>query len=167
MKSVILTVILCTFFISVNASAKLSLSSSQIKENRTMQARHRLNGFGCKGENISPELSWSGEPSMTKSFALTLYDPDAPTGSGWHHWVVFNIPKTMHSLPENSGNPESGLLPDTIIQSRTDFGTRGYGGACPPVGDGEHRYRFTLWALDVEKLDLDNQASGAMVGYFR
>jgi len=127
---------------------------------------HLFNGFGCTGKNISPELDWQGEPAGTKGFAVTVYDPDAPTGSGWWHWVVFNIPADTHSLPADSGKVPERVVPGGFIQSRTDFGTAGYGGACPPAGHGDHRYQFTVWALDTPHLDVDAQASGAMVGFF-
>ncbi len=143
-----------------------SLSSPDFTAGSTLQKEQVLNGFGCSGANHSPELSWSGAPAGTKSFAITVYDPDAPTGSGWWHWVVFNIPSSVHDLAANSGNTESGLLPSGVVQSRTDFGTYGYGGACPPAGDVAHRYQFTVWALDVETLPLDANASAAMVGFF-
>jgi len=90
------------------------------------------NVFGCEGGNISPSLSWSGAPADTKSFAITVYDPDAPTGSGFWHWVVFNIPSSTTSIPKDAGNEKKKLMPKGVIQSRTDFGTDGYGGPCPP-----------------------------------
>lgn len=124
------------------------------------------NDFGCTGTNISPELNWSGEPVETKSFAITVYDPDAPTGSGWWHWLVFNIPAAVHNLAADSGNLDKGHLPAGSVQSRTDFGKSGYGGACPPAGDAPHRYQFTVWALDIAELPLDQNVSGAMVGFF-
>ncbi len=123
------------------------------------------NGFGCSGKNISPELVWSGAPKGTKSFAVTLYDPDAPTGSGWWHWIVFNIPASVHRLPAGAGDPAKGLLPKGAVQSRTDFGKPGFGGACPPAGDRAHRYIFTVYALDVEKLPLDEKSPPALVGF--
>jgi Raf kinase inhibitor-like YbhB/YbcL family protein len=96
---------------------------------------------------------------------VTVYDPDAPTGSGWWHWIVFNIPKTVHRLPRGAGDPKSGLMPEGAVQGVTDFGTVGYGGACPPKGDRPHRYIFTVYALDVAKLPLDAKSSPALVGY--
>jgi hypothetical protein len=141
------------------------LTSSSLQANGTMPGRHIFNSFGCTGDNLSPQLSWQGEPEGTRSFAVTVYDPDAPTGSGWWHWLVFNIPSDMHSLPENSGNPEKGLLPQQTVQARTDFGTPGYGGACPPAGDSNHHYRFIVWALDVDQLPLTADSSGAMIGF--
>lgn len=120
--------------------------------------------FGCDGANISPELHWSNAPKGTKSFAVTVYDPDAPTGSGWWHWVVFNISSSINALPTDFGNVNK---PATIvaIQSITDYGKTGFGGACPPKGNKAHRYIFTVHALSVDKLDLDEKASPALVGF--
>ena len=122
-------------------------------------------GFGCTGRNISPQLQWKNAPAGTKSFAVTVYDPDAPTGSGWWHWLIFNIPATVNQLSADAGNPAKNLAPKGSIQSVTDYGKPGFGGACPPKGDKPHRYVFTVYALKVEKLDLDSSASPAMVGY--
>ena len=124
-----------------------------------------FSGFGCTGKNISPELLWANAPAGTKSFAVTVYDPDAPTGSGWWHWVIFNIPASVSQLPADAGNPALGLAPKASVQSATDYGKTGFGGACPPVGDKPHRYIFTVYALKVAKLDLDAAAPPAMVGY--
>ena len=121
---------------------------------------------GVGGTNISPGLAWSGAPEGTRSYAITCFDPDAPTGSGWWHWVVFNLPADLRDLPEGAGDGAAPHLPASAIQSRTDFGAPGYGGACPPEGSAPHRYEIKLWALDVEKLDLAPDASGAMVGFF-
>jgi len=121
-------------------------------------------GFGCTGKNISPELHWTNAPEGTKSFAITVYDPDAPTGSGWWHWVVFNLPASTISLPADFGNlSKKQSLKAT--QGMTDYGKAGFGGACPPVGDRPHRYFFTVHALNVDHLDLNDQASPALVGY--
>jgi len=125
-----------------------------------------FSGFGCHGKNISPSLQWSNAPGDTKSFAVTVYDPDAPTGSGWWHWVIFNIPAGVHELKRDAGNLERGLAPKGSVQSVTDFGKPGFGGACPPVGDKPHRYLFTVYALDIPKLDLGVKSPPAMVGYF-
>ncbi len=142
------------------AQGNFTLSSDELKGQ--LSQKQVFNGFGCSGENISPELHWSDAPKETKSFALTVYDPDAPTGSGWWHWVVFDIPKDAKSLPTGYGNKES---KDGTIQGMTDFGKSGFGGACPPVGDSAHRYIFTIHALDVEKLGADAKASAALVGF--
>lgn len=146
-------------------AAPFTLESSDIQQGKPLTDMQVLNGFGCTGGNQSPALTWKNTPAGTRSFAITAYDPDAPTGSGWWHWVVFNLPVSTQSLPTNAGNPTSPLLPTGAVQSRTDFGSLGYGGACPPVGHGVHHYRFTVHALKVEKLELDENASAAMVGY--
>ena len=123
-------------------------------------------GFGCNGKNISPSLKWVDAPKNTKSFAFTVYDPDAPTGSGWWHWVIFNISSDINELKGDAGNLQKSLAPAGSIQSITDFGKPGFGGACPPEGDKPHRYIFTVYALSVAKLDLDEKAPPAMVGFF-
>lgn len=120
-------------------------------------------GFGCSGKNISPELEWSGEPIDTKSFAITMYDPDAPTGSGWWHWVVYDIPKNIHSLKSNASAAQ--LLPSGALEGITDYKTKGFGGACPPKGDKPHRYIITVYALDVAKLPAPKDANPALLGY--
>jgi Raf kinase inhibitor-like YbhB/YbcL family protein len=122
-------------------------------------------GFGCTGKNISPSLKWINAPKGTKSFAFTVYDPDAPTGSGWWHWVIFNISSNVNELKADAGNIQKGLAPEGSVQSVTDFGKPGFGGACPPEGDKPHRYIFTVYALKVEKLDLDEKALPALVGF--
>lgn len=121
-------------------------------------------GFGCDGKNISPELHWSDAPKGTKSFAVTVYDPDAPTGSGWWHWVVFNIPASTTSLPAGFGDTAQKHAINAV-QSVTDYGKAGFGGACPPKGDRPHRYLFTVHALDIGHLDLDAKVSPALAGY--
>lgn len=126
-------------------------------------AAHVFNGMGCAGQNISPTLQWSNPPAGTKSFAVTAYDPDAPTGSGWWHWVMYNIPAATTGLPAGAGNGRN--APRGSAQGTTDFGTKGYGGPCPPVGDAPHHYIFTLFALKVDRLDLPGNATAAMVGY--
>jgi Raf kinase inhibitor-like YbhB/YbcL family protein len=142
-----------------------NLTSPEIAPGATIQNEQVYRGFGCNGTNISPELRWSGARSETKSFALTVYDPDAPTGSGWWHWVIVNIPPTATFLPRNAGDPKMGLAPPGAIQIRTDFGTAGYGGPCPPQGDKPHRNVFTIFALDTDKLPVDESASAALVGF--
>ena len=145
-----------------------TLTSPDIKEGQPIAKRHIYNGFGASGDNLSPALSWSGAPAGAKSFALTCYDPDAPTGSGWWHWVVFNIPASTTSLPNDAGNlKKRKLMPKGAIQSRTDFGTPGYGGPCPPAGDKPHHYQITVFAVDVDKLPIaiNDKASAASVGF--
>lgn len=150
---------------AAQAGPAFTVSSSTIRPNQTLSIDQVYNGFGCYGRNISPALSWKNAPAGTKSFAITAYDPDAPTGSGWWHWVVYNIPATVNNVPENAGLAESTTLPAGAVQGRTDFGSYGYGGACPPPGDKPHRYVFTVFALSVEKIELPTDATAALVGY--
>jgi len=147
------------------AAGTFSLESAEIKPGAEIAEAQVFKGFGCEGSNVSPSLKWSNAPSGTRSFAVTVYDPDAPTGSGWWHWVMFNIPANVTSLPAGSGDPAAGKAPQGAVQSRTDFGKPGYGGPCPPAGDKPHRYIFTVYALKVDKLDADADASGALVGF--
>jgi Raf kinase inhibitor-like YbhB/YbcL family protein len=133
--------------------------------NDSLERPGLLQGFGCAGGNRSPALHWQGAPTGTRSFALTVYDPDAPTGSGWWHWVVYNIPTTVNALPAGAGAPDGKALPAGAVQGRTDFGTPGFGGACPPADDKPHRYRFTVHALKPATLQLPADASPAMVGF--
>lgn len=128
--------------------------------------KNEFNGFGCSGENLSPQLSWAHAPAGTKSFAVTVYDPDAPTGSGFTHWVVFDIPTTTTELKTGAGDAAKKLLPAGVIQSVTSFGAKGFGGPCPPVGHGLHQYIFTVYALKTDKLGLDENANPALVGYY-
>jgi Raf kinase inhibitor-like YbhB/YbcL family protein len=145
------------------AQAGLTLTSPDVAEGRMMAAEQVLNGFGCMGGNVSPALNWTGAPANTKSFALTIYDPDAPTGSGWWHWVVVDIPANAAALPKGWGKAGTSQLMGGR-QTRTDFGQAGYGGPCPPPGT-PHRYVFTLYALDLDKMDVLDDASGALVGF--
>ena len=153
------------FVLAAGSAQALELKSGQIAPNATIKDEQVFNGFGCAGGNVSPALTWSGAPAGTKSFALTVYDPDAPTGSGFWHWVVFNIPADVTSLAKGAGAPKSETTPQGAVQSRTDFGAPGYGGPCPPKGDAPHHYHFTIFALDVDKLDADENASAAFVGF--
>lgn len=156
---------LFAFAMNTATASEFRLKSPQIKKHQ-FSSEQVFNGFGCSGKNISPELSWSHPPKGTKSFALTMYDPDAPTGSGWWHWVVFNIPANVKALPRNFGNLESDASMPGLVQSRTDFGKPGYGGPCPPAGGKAHHYRISLYALKTDKIPLDKNASAAMVGFY-
>jgi Raf kinase inhibitor-like YbhB/YbcL family protein len=146
------------------AAGKFTLKSSELKPNGTLPDKNVFNGMGCTGENTSPQLSWSDPPKDTKSFAVTVYDPDAPTGSGWWHWTVYNIPADATELKEGAGSGKADL-PAGAQQGRTDFGAPGYGGACPPEGDKPHKYIFTVYALKTDKLELPPDASAAMLGF--
>jgi Raf kinase inhibitor-like YbhB/YbcL family protein len=148
---------------TLTAQDTFTLRSANLGGQATLE--QVFNGFGCSGDNISPQLSWSNAPEGTKSFAITMYDPDAPTGSGWWHWVAFDIPAAVTSLDAGSGTPGRTGMPAGAIQSMTDFGAAGYGGPCPPPGHGVHRYIITVFALKTEKLGLDATASAPSVGF--
>jgi Raf kinase inhibitor-like YbhB/YbcL family protein len=166
MRPALAAVLLCLWCAgAAQAAGPMSLASPQFKNKGTLPLEQVYNGFGCTGGNVSPALEWRGAPKGTKSFALTVYDPDAPTGSGWWHWVMFNIPADVGSLPKNAGDPAAKLAPPGAVQSLTDFGTPGYGGPCPPQGDKPHHYHFTVYALDIDKLDADQNATPAFIGY--
>jgi len=143
----------------------MTLTSTDLKPAGKIADEQVFNGFGCTGMNVSPQLSWVDPPKGTKSFAVTVFDPDAPTGSGFWHWVVFNIPADVTSLAKGAGDPKGAAAPKNAVQSRTDFGKPGYGGPCPPKGDRPHRYIFTVFAVDVDHLDADENASAAFVGF--
>ncbi|WPU64141.1 YbhB/YbcL family Raf kinase inhibitor-like protein [Peredibacter starrii] len=155
-----LTLLLST---QVVLAAGFTLKTSSFDAKKPLPMKQVFNGFGCTGENISPALEWSGAPKDTKSFAITVYDPDAPTGSGWWHWTVVNIPATVTKIEEGASNNKK--LPEGSIEGRTDYGKPGFGGACPPPGDKPHRYIFTVYALKTDKLDVNAESSGALVGF--
>ncbi|HEX8548052.1 MAG TPA: YbhB/YbcL family Raf kinase inhibitor-like protein, partial [Cytophagaceae bacterium] len=104
-------------------------------------------------------------PKDTKSFAITIFDQDAPTGSGWWHWLIFDVPSDITTLKAGAGNPDNKNAPDGCIQSLTDFKAYGYGGPCPTEGSGHHKYEVTIYALNVNKLGLDRSANPALVGF--
>lgn len=141
-----------------------SLTSEDIAPGVLMSKSQEYRGFGCTGDNQSPQLAWSGAPKGTVAFALLAYDPDAPTGSGWWHWQVVNIPKEVTSLPAGAGDTSQKMIPKGSVQISNDYGEKGFGGACPPNGHGVHRYQFTVHALS-QKLELPENASGALTGY--
>ncbi|MFQ3265836.1 MAG: Raf kinase inhibitor-like YbhB/YbcL family protein [Colwellia sp.] len=160
------TVALFTLSLSSTVFAQsLTLSSQDIADGEFMSKAQEFTGFGCAGGDLSPQLIWSGVPKGTKSFAITAYDPDAPTGSGWWHWQIVNIPLDVTELAAGAGSTKKDLAPIGSMQITNDYGNRGFGGACPPAGHGIHHYRFTLHALSVEKLELPEDASGALAGY--
>jgi len=144
--------------------SKFTLTSTDFTEGDTLANTQVFNDFGCKGGNVSPALAWSGAPAGTQSFALLMHDPDAPTGSGWWHWVVYNIPPGTGSLPAGAGDAKKGLMPKGAVQGRTDYGSVGYGGPCPPPGK-PHHYNFRLYALKVPKLEVPEGASAALIAF--
>lgn len=129
---------------------------------RTFSMEQIYSGFGCTGSNVSPHLAWSGAPQGTKSFVITVYDPDAPTGSGFWHWVVANVPASASMIGANASRTPR--MPSGSIETRTDFGSPGWGGPCPPADDQPHRYIFTIHALGVARIDVNADTSAAMVG---
>ena len=157
MKFITLLLLAATTLMAGNFTLKSNDLEGQLTKTQ------EFNSFGCSGENKSPQLHWSNAPEGTKSFALTVYDPDAPTGSGWWHWLVVNIPSSSTSISSDA----SGLkkLPKGALETMTDYGSAGFGGACPPEGDNAHEYIFTLYALDTEKLEVTDKSDSALVGY--
>jgi Raf kinase inhibitor-like YbhB/YbcL family protein len=142
-----------------------TLASAEIAADSTIDRKFEFNGFGCSGENRSPSLKWTGAPAGTKSYAFTLYDPDAPTGSGFWHWFVVNIPGDVTELASNAGAIGGANLPKGAKHVRIDYGISGFGGPCPPEGDPPHRYIFTVHALKVERLDIPDDATAAVAGF--
>lgn len=137
-----------------------SVESDDLRDGAPQAAAHAHPSAG--GENTSPHLRWSGFPEETKSFAVTCFDPDAPTGSGFWHWVVFNIPGDVTELAAGA-SPDG--LPAGAVEARNDYGEFGYGGAAPPAGDIPHRYVYTVFAVGAESLDLTKEAAPAYVGF--
>lgn len=148
---------------NVPVAAGFTLTSPDIPADATIDRKFEFDGFGCSGENKSPALRWSGAPAGTRSYAVTVYDPDAPTGSGWWHWFVINIPAGVSALEPDAGAVGGANLPTGASQVRIDYGVNGWGGVCPPEGDPPHRYVFTVYALDVARLPLEGRFGGAEV----
>ena len=150
---------------AVAHAAGFTLTSANVKPNARLTDAQVFNGFGCSGKNISPALSWRGAPAGTKSFAVTVYDPDAPTGSGWWHWCVVNIPANVNELPRDAGAEGDANLPKGASHVRIDYGVKAWGGPCPPPGDKPHHYVFTVYALKTDKLELPPDATAALAGF--
>ncbi len=167
MKKLQLLVAICSLcLLSGVANAKMKISSPNFKEGEMIKEVNVFNGFGCSGKNISPEINISEVPKDAKSLAITIYDPNAPTGSGWWHWIVYDVPASTKTI--FSGDKK--IAPWVSFGKegmfgRNDFGTQNYGGPCPPVGHGIHHYILTVYALSVEKLDLPKNASAALIGF--
>jgi Raf kinase inhibitor-like YbhB/YbcL family protein len=142
-----------------------TVTSTDIADGQRMSLPQVSGVFGAGGEDISAQLSWSGFPAETKSFAVTCFDPDAPTGSGFWHWAVADVPVEVTELPTGAGSPDSPDLPRTAITLRGDAGAARYIGAAPPAGHGPHRYVFAVHAVDVETLGVGADATPALLGF--
>jgi Raf kinase inhibitor-like YbhB/YbcL family protein len=162
MKNIALSAFAAAAFFAQSAqAADFALQSKTFKPGATIGAEHYWNNFGCTGGNVMPDLAWKNAPAGTKSFAITLYDKDAPTGSGFWHWVAYDIPASTTSLPGGTGGT---TLPNGAVEGNTDLGKPGFVGPCPPVGR-KHHYVYTVHALKVDKLPVDKGASPALVGF--
>lgn len=144
----------------LNAFA-LSLTSTDITQNSNLKIEQVANSFGCSGKNMSPQLSWKNAPTKTKSFAITSYDPDAPTGSGFWHWIVYDINKNTTSIITEASNTAN--MPQNSVEAINDANMKGYLGGCPPIG--RHRYVFTIYALDIDKIPVNDKDSSAMLRF--
>ena len=142
-----------------------TLTSPDIADGSTIAQSFEFDGFGCSGRNQSPVLRWSGAPEGTKGFAVNVYDPDAPTGSGFWHWYVIDLPASVSELPANAGAKGGAHLPAGARQIRNDYGQYAWGGMCPPPGDKPHRYIFTVHALSVERIDVPDDVPAALAGF--
>jgi len=163
MRSFVSSLLLLSLAAGPAAAGQFTLTSPDVKPHHKIADKFVFNGFGCTGQNVSPALSWKDAPAGTKGYVLTVYDPDAPTGSGFWHWVMYDIPASVTSLPEGAGVP--GKQPDGAVQANSDYGSAGYGGPCPPKGDKAHRYIFTLYAVNTDKLQVPANPTDAVIGF--
>jgi Raf kinase inhibitor-like YbhB/YbcL family protein len=162
MRKVVLAL---AMILAAGPAGAFEISSPAVGTDGVIPDKHVANSFGCSGGNVSLPLTWSGVPEGAKSLALTIYDPDAPTGSGFWHWLVVNMPPSTNGLPEGAGDANGTGLPQGAVQARNDAGTSAYFGPCPPAGDPPHHYVVTLFAVSADTLPLDANASGAVVGF--
>lgn len=147
------------------AAAQFTLSSSDFAAGGPLADEQAYDAMGCTGRNLSPALTWRGAPAGTKSYAVLLHDPDAPTGgAGWWHWIAFDIPASVTSLAKGAGKPDGSAMPRGAGTVANDYGQPGYGGPCPPEGDKAHRYVFTVYALKVERLGVPKDANASTAG---
>jgi hypothetical protein len=145
--------------------ASFEVTSEDVRDGEKLSLPHVSGIFGAGGEDISPQLSWRGFPDGTKSFVVTVYDPDAPTASGFWHWAVVDIPADRTTLPRGAGDETGSGLPKGTFQLRNDGGQARYIGAAPPAGHGKHHYYIVVHAVDVESLGLDKGATPAFLGF--
>jgi Raf kinase inhibitor-like YbhB/YbcL family protein len=166
-RSLFLLGFISLFAAEASGGAKaFELKSPDISPHKPIADTFIYNSFGCSGQNLSPALEWSDPPAGTKSFAVLVHDPDAPTGgAGFWHWLAIDIPASIRSLPRGAGSADGKKMPPGSRQLETDFGEVGYGGPCPPKGHGPHRYVFTVYALPIEKLDVKPTDRTATVGF--
>ncbi len=141
------------------------VQSTDVRHDEELPRPQRSGIMGAGGQDVSPQLSWSGFPEETKSFAVTVYDPDAPTASGFWHWAVVDIPASVTELPTGAGDDSGEALPDGAFQLKNDAGQHAYSGAAPPPGHGPHHYYIAVHALDVESLGIDREATPAYLGF--
>lgn len=162
MKHLVALISTCFVLAQPVYAAQFALQSKALRPGAAMGAEHYWNSFGCTGKNIMPDLAWHNAPAGTKSFAVSFYDKDAPTGSGFWHWMLYDIPVATTALP---GGANGGTLPAGAIEGNTDLGRPGFFGPCPPVGR-KHNYVYTVYALKVDKLPVEKGSTPALVGFF-